>query len=99
MEDDFEWTFEWDEDKDIQNRQKHGISFAEAQSVFYDADALVMADPDHSDNEEERFIMGFSEKANLLVVCHCFRNSDTVIRIISARKTTSSETRQYIEKR
>ncbi len=91
-------NFEWDENKNSMNKRKHGVSFEEAESVFYDEDALVIDDPDHSDIDEERFIiLGVSERSNLLVVCHCFRESETVIRIISARAATKREAAQYHE--
>jgi uncharacterized DUF497 family protein len=89
--------FEWDENKNQINQNKHKISFKEAESVFYDENALLIDDPDHSDQEERFIILGYSNKANLLVVCHCYRASDTIIRIISARKATQSETRQYYD--
>lgn len=91
--------FEWDENKNEINMKKHGISFSEAKTVFYDAEALVIDDPEHSEEEERFIILGFSQRANLLVVCHCYRACDTVIRIISARKATTTETRQYHEYR
>lgn len=87
--------FEWDENKNEINKKKHKISFEEAQSVFYDAEALVIDDPEHSTEEERFIILGMSKKANLLVVCHCYRSSETVIRIISARKATKTESDQY----
>lgn len=87
--------FEWDENKNEINKKKHKISFEEAQSVFYDLDALLIDDPEHSDEEERFIILGLSQKANLLVVCHCYRASETVIRIISARKATRTEADQY----
>ena len=89
--------FEWDENKNEINKKKHKISFEEAKTVFYDEEALVIDDPEHSQEEERFIILGLSKKANLLVVCHCYRASDTVIRIISARKATKSETNQYYE--
>lgn len=89
--------FEWDENKNKINQKKHGISFLEAQTVFYDEEALVIDDPDHSEEEERFIILGLSNKANLLMVCHCYRASDTVIRLISARKATKTE-RSYYEK-
>lgn len=89
--------FEWDENKNEINKKKHKISFEEAQTVFYDENALVIDDPEHSQEEERFIILGLSKKANLLVVCHCYRASDTVIRIISARKATKTETKQYQE--
>nr|CDL66153.1 unnamed protein product [uncultured bacterium] len=87
--------FEWDENKNRTNQQKHGISFDEAQTVFYDEEALVIDDPEHSEEEERFIILGLSNKANLLVVCHCYRASETVIRIISARKATKTESQYY----
>ena len=89
--------FEWDENKNTINKEKHNISFEEARTVFYDDMALVIADPDHSEQEDRFIILGQSTHAKLLVVCHCYRESDTVIRIISARKATKSETIQYYD--
>ena len=89
--------FEWDPKKDLSNQKKHGISFAEASTVFEDVNALVISDPEHSEDEERFVILGFSLQANLLVVCHCYRASESVIRIISARKATKNEFRQYNE--
>ncbi|MBQ7917038.1 MAG: BrnT family toxin [Firmicutes bacterium] len=88
-------NFEWDENKNLINQRKHGISFSEAKTVFYDDEALVIDDPEHSEEEERFIILGLSNKANLLVVCHCYRESDTVIRIISARKATKTESKYY----
>lgn len=88
-------SFEWDENKNTINKRKHKVSFEEAQSVFEDVEALIIDDPDHSEQEERFIIIGFSSKANLLVVCHCYRKEDTVIRIISARKATLRESKQY----
>lgn len=87
--------FEWDENKNRINQKKHKISFDEARTVFYDNEAIVIDDPEHSEEEERFIILGLSEKANLLVVCHCYRVNETVIRIISARKATRTETKQY----
>lgn len=87
--------FEWDENKNEINKKKHKISFEEAQTVFYDSEALLIDDPEHSSEEERFIILGMSQKANLLVVCHCYRASETVIRIISARKATKTESDQY----
>ena len=87
--------FEWDENKNQINRRKHGISFHEAKTVFYDEEARVIDDPEHSEMEDRFIILGLSRKANLLVVCHCYRASDTVIRIISARKATKTESKYY----
>lgn len=87
--------FEWDNNKNEINKKKHKISFEEAQTVFYDTEALVIDDPDHSEQEDRFIILGLSKKAKLLVVCHCYRESDSVIRIISARKATTTETSYY----
>lgn len=87
--------FEWDEQKNEINKQKHNISFEEAKTVFYDENALIIDDPEHSREEERFIILGVSQKANLLVVCHCYRSSDSVIRLISARKATKKESMQY----
>lgn len=87
--------FEWDENKARTNQSKHGVSFEEAQTVFYDEQALVIDDPEHSEEEDRFIILGLSKKANLLVVCHCYRASDTVIRLISARKATKTEANYY----
>lgn len=88
-------SFEWDENKNSSNKVKHGISFEEALTVFYDEDALYIDDPSHSEEEERFIILGVSQNANLLVVCHCYRESETVVRIISARKATKNESAQY----
>ncbi len=87
--------FEWDENKNATNKKKHGIAFEEAQTVFYDTQALLIDDPEHSQKEERFIILGYSSRANLLVVCHCYRETETLIRIISARKATANETTQY----
>ena len=90
-----ELRFEWDENKNVINQKKHHISFDEAKTVFCDEDALLIDDPEHSEEEERFIILGTSQKANLLVVCHCYRQSETVIRIISARKATKNESKYY----
>lgn len=87
--------FEWDQNKNEINKKKHKISFEEARTVFYDPEALVIDDPEHSEQEDRFIILGLSKKANLLVVCHCYRESDSIIRIISARKATTTETKYY----
>lgn len=90
--------FEWDENKNKTNIEKHGISFEEASSVFLDEEALIIADEEHGLDEERFILIGFSLRANLLVVCHCYRQEDSVIRIISARKANKKENEQYIGK-
>jgi hypothetical protein len=87
--------FIWDEIKSRQNFRKHGVSFEEARSAFFDETARVAHDPDHSDSEDRFILLGMSRKLRLLLVCHCYRESEEQIRIISARKATNAETRQY----
>ena len=91
--------FEWDPAKNEINQKKHSVSFEEAKSVFADPEALVIDDPEHSQQEERFIILGLSTNARLLVVCHCLRYSETVIRIISARKATRTEANQYAVRR
>lgn len=91
--------FEWDERKALANARKHRITFDEAQTVFYDDGALLYDDPDHSEDEDRFLLVGPSTKLRLLVVVHCYRESDEVIRIISARVATRSERRAYREAR
>jgi len=90
-----ELRFDWDPEKDLANRRSHGVSFVEAQTVFCDELARFKHDPDHSDDEERFLLLGLSSALRLLVVCHCYRKNDQVIRLISARKATGSEERQY----
>jgi uncharacterized DUF497 family protein len=91
-------SFSWDDRKSALNRKKHGISFEEAQTVFVDENALLICDPDHSIDEDRFILLGLSARLHILVVCHCYREQDDVIRIISARKATLSEQRQYWER-
>ena len=88
--------FEWDENKNQTNIQKHGISFEEAVTVFKDLDALIISDESHSNNEDRFLLIGYSLKANLLVVCHCYRLNDSVMRIISARKANKQDRNLYL---
>lgn len=88
--------FTWDPAKALENERKHGITFEEAKTIFSDEGALLIDDPDHSEDEDRFIIIGFSSRARLLTVCHCYRESDEVIHIISARKSTRTESRQYI---
>jgi uncharacterized protein len=87
--------FEWDKAKESSNRSKHGLSFAEAQTVFVDETGLLLDDPDHSGDEDRYILLGMSAAARLLVVCHTYRRNDQTIRIISARKATRSEQEEY----
>jgi uncharacterized DUF497 family protein len=88
-------VFDWDENKNRANIQKHGIPFNEAMTVFKDGNAIVIADDEHSETEERFVILGLSMNFRLLVVCHCYRESETVIRLISARKANKKESEQY----
>jgi len=87
--------FEWDAAKARQNLRKHGVTFDEAQTAFADEDAIIVDDPDHSSTEERFYLLGVSAHLRLLVVVHCYRAEDAVIRLISAWKATSSERAQY----
>jgi uncharacterized protein len=89
--------FEWDEKKNRGNRTKHGVWFEEAPSVFRDPNARLFHDPEHSEEEERFILIGVSATARPLVVVHCHRESDLVIRIISVRKATKKEVRFYEE--
>ena len=90
--------FDWDADKNISNIEKHGVPFKEAATVFKDTTAVVIDDIEHSQNEERFKIIGYSGNVRLLMVCHCYRNDDSVIRIISARKATKREKDEYRRK-
>ena len=87
--------FEWDARKAASNKRKHGISFAEAKTAFLDEHARVIADPEHSDEEDRFVLLGLSTSVRVLVVCHCYRKGGDVIRIISARKADRDEIEQY----
>lgn len=87
--------FVWDEAKSKSNKKKHGVSFEEAETVFYDKSARLIADPDHSDDEDRFLLMGMSEKLRILIVVHIYKDDDELIRIISARKATRNEEEKY----
>lgn len=87
--------FDWDPAKAASNLRKHGVSFEEAQSVFYDELAIQFYDEPHSSDEERFLMLGMSSGAHLLLVCHCERDGGGVIRIISARKATKQESSFY----
>jgi len=87
-------TFEWDEKKSASNKKKHGVSFDEAKTVFTDQYARLIADPDHSYDEDRFILLGTSIDSRLLIVCHCLRENDA-IRIISARKADKPEREMY----
>lgn len=88
-------NFEWDEFKNQINQRKHGIDFEEAKTVFYDDNAILFDDPEHSMEEERFLILGISKHENLCIVSHCYRSGDNIIRIISARKATKNEIKTY----
>jgi uncharacterized DUF497 family protein len=90
--------FEWDERKNVRNQRKHGVSFEEAETVFLDDRALLLDDPDHSSREDRFILLGLSAAVRMLVVCHGYRASGHVIRLISARKATATERRGYLER-
>jgi uncharacterized protein len=90
-----ELRFEWDPAKAVANEHRHGISFPEAQSVFGDEHALLLDDPDHSEVEDRFILLGLSAALRVLVVVHCYRESEDTIRLISARRATRSERRHY----
>ena len=88
-------TFEWDKNKNVLNQKKHGIAFEEAKTVFYDDSARLIHDPDHSGTEDRFILLGLSINFRILIVIHTYRKNDEKIRIISARKATKNETKQY----
>ena len=87
--------FDWDRSKNLTNINKHGISFKEAASVFQDKQSIEIDDLEHSQDEDRFIIIGKSKRLRLMVVCHCYRENKTVIRIISARKANNDETLLY----
>lgn len=91
------FVFEWDESKAKSNLKKHGVSFEEAQSVFFDENARIVPDPEHSDDEDRFILLGISANIRILTVCHCYRQDEKTVRIISARKATNHEAKQYQE--
>ncbi len=90
-------TFSWDDKKNSANQRKHGISFEEAQTVFFDEYAIEFEDPDHSETEDRFLLLGLSQKLRVLVICHCFRKTESEIRIISARRATKKEQKVYFK--
>lgn len=87
--------FDWDQAKANANSKKHGVTFEEARTVFFDEFAVQFFDEDHSSEEERFLLLGLSSEAKLLLVCHCEREQEDVIRIISARKATKREAAHY----
>ena len=87
--------FEWDETKNRSNRRKHGVSFEDARTAFLDENARVIPDPKHWDDEDRFVLLGLSISSRVLLVCHCYRKEDEVIRLVSARKADRNEIKQY----
>ena len=87
--------FEWDERKEKANIKKHSVSFDESRTVFYDESAIQFFDPAHSKGEDRFILLGISFNLRILVVCHCFGERETVVRIISARKADKDEENEY----
>jgi uncharacterized protein len=87
--------FEWDERKAGANARKHGVTFDEARTVFFDERARLIDDPDHSEGEERFILLGLSSALRMLLVCHCYRSAGNIIRIVSARKATARESKAY----
>jgi hypothetical protein len=90
-----ELRFVWDECKARRNVAKHGVSFDEAVTAFRDENAKVYDDPDHSEGEDRFILLGISVRLRVLVVCHCYRESEMVVRIISARRADKREQESY----
>lgn len=88
-------VFTWDERKNLSNQEKHSVSFEEGKTVFYDEFARLIHDPGHSKDEDRFILLGFSNQFLMLVVCHCYREEEEVIRIISARRDNKSEQKMY----
>jgi uncharacterized protein len=89
--------FKWHDGKNKINKQKHDISFEEAQTIFLDENARMIHDPDHSHDEDRFILLGMSIKLRVLVVCHCYKEAVNMIRIISARKATKTEQKEYFK--
>lgn len=90
-----ELHFIWDEEKNRLNQKKHGVSFEEAKTVFFDENAVEFPDPDHSAEEDRFILLGFSFKLRILIVCYCYRENGSMIRIFSARRATRKEGLNY----
>ena len=92
-------NFIWDKNKNIVNQKKHNVSFEEAKTVFYDENARLIHDPDHSDREDRFILLGLSSNLRIIMVVHSYHEDKELIRIISARKATKNETKYYIQRR
>ena len=91
--------FTWNKNKNALNQKKHKVSFEEAKTVFYDDNARLIHDPDHSDKEDRYILLGLSAKLRLIIVVHSYKEDEEIIRIITARKATKNETKYYIQRR
>jgi len=91
--------FTWDPRKAAANARKHGVTFEEAETVFYDDAALLIDDPEHSADEDRFILLGMSVQLRVLVVVHAYREDDQLIRIISARRASKPERAQYNQRR
>ena len=87
--------FEWDPNKNKENLKKHKVSFEEAKEVFYDDNAILFDDPEHSADEERFLIIGWVKNLNIYIVSHCYKENNGIIRLISARKATKKEKETY----
>ena len=87
--------FVWDGRKNATNRRKHGVTFEEARTAFLDQEAKVYFDPDHAEDEDRFVLLGMSLELRVLVVCHCYREAEAVVRIISARRANKREQKDY----
>ena len=92
-----ELRFTWDKRKNLANVRKHKVSFEEAQTIFRDENAIQYFYPDQSEDEDRFILLGGSAKLRVLIVCHCLRESEMVVRIISARRADRAEGRAYRE--
>jgi len=88
-------SFQWNDSKNISNQKKHGVSFEEEKTVFYDENARLIHDPEHSDSEDRFIILGLSSNLRILIIVHAYREKDEIVRIISARKATKKEIQYY----
>ena len=88
--------FNWNPSKSVQNVKKHGVTFEEAMTVFFDPLAKIASDPDHSDIENRMILIGYSKKQNLLFIVHIYKEDKDTIRIISARKATKKEKNDFM---
>lgn len=91
--------FAWSSTKAAANKRKHRVSFSEAQTVFYDEEALLLNDPDHSEDEDRFILLGLSASLRVLLVVHSYSDDDETIRIISARKANPRERSMYEKRR